>query len=203
MGQEGSRRVTPKLGPVGTEVLVSRSPTLLRFTIPPQRFSLATLFGIIVVLFLMAGLAYISAKVVSYRVPPSALYYFIPIWVPLIWLLVALLLPHIMVETVTVDSATCQLTIRRTVNGMTLPCCGLYTATTDRIQGAGVNFTVDQYSYDYEGEGQYYWYRSRPTTFCQLTMAGGRTLSFGYHLSLPEQRWLSLHIASFLHVPWY
>ncbi|CAI5493386.1 unnamed protein product [Closterium sp. Naga37s-1] len=140
---EGTPVVYPGIvQPMGTEVLVSRSPTLLRFTIPPQRFSLATLFGIVVVLFLMAGLAYLSAKVVSYRVPRSALYYFIPIWVPLIWLLADLLLPHMKVETVTVDSATCQLTIRRAVNGMTLPCCGVSTASTARITGSGVNFTV-------------------------------------------------------------
>ncbi|CAI5530564.1 unnamed protein product [Closterium sp. Naga37s-1] len=180
---------------MGTEVLVSRSPTLLRFTIPPQRLSLATLFGIVFTLFLMAGVAYLSAAVVSYRLPPLDLYYTIPIWVLLIWLLALLLLLLIMDETVTVDSATCQLTIRRTVMGLTLP-CGVSTARTDRISGSGVNFTVDHY------EGQYH-YRSQPTTFCQLTMAGGRTLSFGYHLSPPEQRWLSLHIASFLQVPWF
>ncbi|GJP65141.1 hypothetical protein CLOP_g16685 [Closterium sp. NIES-67] len=110
-------------------------------------------------------------------------------------------------ETVTVDSSTCQLTILRSVKGQTLPFFGLSSVHTALIHGAGINNTMQHHHYhhdSWEHSGHYHHHHhSPPITFCQLTMAGGETLSFGARLSLAEQRWLSLHVASFLQVPWF
>ncbi|CAI5493403.1 unnamed protein product [Closterium sp. Naga37s-1] len=180
--------------PMGTRVLFSHSPTLLKFTIPPQQFSLKALPQIIFALSWTAFVAFWTRTAVSSSAAPVVFILFsLPFWAVGIGLLAYVLLRHIMDETVTVDPATCQLTIRRAVNRQTLPFFGLSTAHTALIHGAGVNYTMQDQDH----------HHSPPITFCQLTMAGGERLSFGSRLSLAEQRWLSLHIASFLQVPWF
>ncbi|CAI5493400.1 unnamed protein product [Closterium sp. Naga37s-1] len=267
--------------PMGTRVLFSRSPTLLHFTIPPQHFSLKSFQEIAIALFWTAFVAFWTATAALSGAPVFFILFSIPFWAVGIGLPAHLLLWHIMDETVTVDPATCQLTIHRAVKGQTLPLFDLSTARTALIYGAGVNYTMQRFpmpstqrpacstistthgstdntttttthqsppcllpnsppaalsarlmgvrtiplpppltnhphafhptphlqhhqhdSWEY-GQYHYHHHHSQPTTFCQLTMAGGETLSFGSRLSLAEQRLLSLHIASFLHVPWF
>ncbi|CAI5458933.1 unnamed protein product [Closterium sp. Yama58-4] len=191
--------------PMGTRVLFSRSPTLLHFTIPPQHFSLKALPEIVFALFWTAFVAFWTTTAASSGAPLFFILFSIPFWAVGIGLLAHVLLRHIMDETVTVDPATCQVTIHRMVKGQTLPFFGLSTAHTALIHGAGVNYTMQHHQHDSWEYGQYHYHHhhSPPTTFCQLTMAGGETLSFGSRLSLAEQRWLSLQIASFLQVPWF
>ncbi|CAI5530575.1 unnamed protein product [Closterium sp. Naga37s-1] len=131
-----------QIGPMGTRVLFSRSPTLLHFTIPPQHFSLKALPEIIFALFWTAFVAFWTCTAASSGAPVFFILFSIPFWAVGIGLLAHVLLRHIMDETVTVDPATCQLTIRRAVNGQNLPYFGLSTTHTALIHGAGVNYTM-------------------------------------------------------------
>ncbi|GJP51982.1 hypothetical protein CLOM_g11108 [Closterium sp. NIES-68] len=217
----------PYSQPIGTRVAFSRSPTLLHFTIPPQRFSFKALPEIVFALFSCASkpslsrlrclcclwqfwtafVAFWTFTAATSGAPLFFALFSIPFWAVGIGLLAHSVLRHIMDETVTVDSSTCQLTILRSVKGQTLPFFGLSSVHTALIHGAGINNTMQHHHYhhdSWEHSGHYHHHHhSPPITFCQLTMAGGETLSFGARLSLAEQRWLSLHVASFLQVPWF